>query len=52
MELGAELDWLSIYPGEKEVLYPPLTYLTPLFKQSLKEVPGGMVVTMKANFPS
>jgi len=24
MELGADLRWVSIYPGEAEVLYPPL----------------------------
>ena len=52
MELGAELSWLSLYPAEQEVLYPPLTYITPLFKQSIKEVHGGMVVTMKVSFPS
>jgi hypothetical protein len=26
MSLGAELQWLSAFPGEAEVLYPPLTY--------------------------
>ncbi len=27
--LGAELQWLSAFPGEEEILYPPLTYLEP-----------------------
>ena len=27
--LGAELQWLSAFPGEEEILYPPLTYLAP-----------------------
>ena len=26
---GADISWLSAFPGEKEVLFPPLTYLDP-----------------------
>tara|TARA_B100000795_G_C22620563_1_gene368693 strand:- start:14 stop:790 length:777 start_codon:yes stop_codon:yes gene_type:complete len=26
---GADLQWISTFPGEAEVLYPPLTYLRP-----------------------
>ena len=52
MELGAELDWLSLYPGEAEVLYPPLTFAKPLFRQSIQGLEGGTVVTMKPSFPS
>ncbi len=29
MSMGAELQWISAFPGEAEVLYPPLTYLKP-----------------------
>ena len=29
MSLGADLAWLSAFPGEAEVLYPPLTFLQP-----------------------
>jgi len=29
MERGADVAWLSAFPGEKEVLFPPLTYLSP-----------------------
>ncbi len=29
MSLGAELQWLSAFPGEAEVLFPPLTFLKP-----------------------
>ena len=29
MNTGADLDWVSMYPGEKEVLFPPLTFLEP-----------------------
>lgn len=29
MQVGASLSWLSAFPEEEEVLYPPLTYLQP-----------------------
>ena len=29
MTTGADVQWLSAFPGEAEVLYPPLTYLRP-----------------------
>mmetsp|Transcript_10622 Transcript_10622/g.26265 ORF Transcript_10622/g.26265 Transcript_10622/m.26265 type:complete len:95 (+) Transcript_10622:3-287(+) len=29
MQTGADLQWLSAFPSEAEVLYPPLTYLKP-----------------------
>ena len=29
LEMGAELGWLSAFPQEEEVLYPPLSFLTP-----------------------
>ena len=29
MHYGADLQWVSAFPGEGEVLYPPLTYLQP-----------------------
>jgi hypothetical protein len=29
MQYGADIQWLSAFPGESEVLYPPLTYLQP-----------------------
>ena len=27
LTMGADLKWLSVFPGESEILYPPLTYL-------------------------
>lgn len=30
MSQGADISFLSVYPEEKEVLYPPLTYLRPI----------------------
>ena len=37
MTMGAELQWLSAFPNEKEILYPPLTYLKPTGR---KQVPA------------
>jgi hypothetical protein len=34
MSRGADISWLSVYPGEAEILYPPLTYLK--FERSYK----------------
>lgn len=39
MSHGANISFLSVYPGEKEVLYPPLTYLRPI-KLSRESVGG------------
>lgn len=36
---GADISFLSVYPGEKEVLYPPLTYFRPI--RLYKETIGG-----------
>jgi hypothetical protein len=30
MQRGADLTFLSAFPGEKEYLFPPLTYLQPM----------------------
>ena len=40
-----------MFPGESEVLYPPLTYLKPMFKQSIGGT-DGVVVTVKPSFAS
>ena len=29
MDRGADLQYLSAFPAEKEILFPPLTYLRP-----------------------
>ena len=36
MERGAELTFLSAFPGEREYLFPPLTYLQPVKPPVLK----------------
>jgi hypothetical protein len=51
MERGADLSWLSVFPLEREVLYPPLTFLQPIFKQPIMNS-DGHVVTLKVSFPS
>ena len=51
MELGADISWVSMFPGEAEVLYPPLTYLKPMFKQEIRNL-GGTVITVKPSFPT
>lgn len=49
MSCGADISWLSMYPSEAEILYPPLTYL-----RFTKMVPiknsSGWVVDVKASF--
>ena len=44
MSHGADISFLSVYPGEKEVLYPPLTYLRPI--RISKEMIGTTVYTV------
>ena len=41
MSHGADIGFLSVYPGEKEVLYPPLTYVRPI--RMYEEMIGGVV---------
>ena len=53
MDKGADVSWLSAYPREKEVIYPPLSFMQPLLEQRLKSVPGeAKVITMTVSFPS
>ena len=46
MERGASLRWVSAFPDEDEVLYPPLTYLQPTGRKEQVTVkqPGGEAV--------
>jgi hypothetical protein len=32
LQRGADLKWLSAFPNEEEVLFPPLTYLQPTLR--------------------
>jgi len=29
MQMGADVQWISVFPAEAEVVFPPLTYLQP-----------------------
>lgn len=43
MRRGADISWLSLYPHEKEILYPPLTYLKYLGQRKILNSPGIVV---------
>lgn len=55
MSHGADISFLSVYPEEKEILYPPLTYLGPTRRERSIEVIDGVeyqVVEVKPSFGS
>ena len=41
VQYGADVQWLSAFPGEAEVLYPPLTYLQPTGREDELTGPNG-----------
>jgi hypothetical protein len=43
MSRGADISWLSVYPKEAEVLYPPLTYLKYVRRRKIKNSAGFVV---------
>ena len=43
MTRGADISWLSMYPEEAEILYPPLTYLKPVRKTRIKNSKGYII---------
>merc|ERR1711972_706934 len=45
MQMGADIQWLSVFPGEQEVLFPPLTYLKPICRQPIRGRAHGEVIT-------
>ena len=54
MQRGADLSFLSAFPGEAEVLYPPLTFLKPLGSPQtlLLDAATFDVVDVEPHFPS
>jgi hypothetical protein len=38
MTMGADVQWLSAFPGEAEILYPPLTYLKPTGRKQVVKI--------------
>ena len=53
LQYGAELQWLSAFPGESEVLFPPLTYLQPTGRVQIVTVGSNnfKVVEVTPNIP-
>jgi len=45
-ERGADLSFLSAFPGEVEVLYPPLTHLAPTSDKEIVKSDGGLEFTV------
>ena len=41
MTTGADVRWISAFPGEAEILYPPLTYLKPSGRKETIKVKRG-----------
>jgi len=40
LQRGADLQWLSAFPNESEVLFPPLTYMQPTGRKTEVEIDG------------
>lgn len=40
LQRGADLQWLSAFPSESEVLFPPLTYMQPTGRKQEIEIDG------------
>ena len=57
-DMGAEVHWLSAFPQEKEILYPPLTYLKAIGEKEIITVDKEgakfkfTVVVVKPHMPS
>jgi hypothetical protein len=45
---GANISWLSLYPNESEVLFPPLTFLKYIREMGIKQCAKGNVVEVEA----
>jgi hypothetical protein len=46
LERGADVQWLSMFPGESETLFPPLTFLQRTRTEPQKVVHNGVEVTI------
>jgi hypothetical protein len=45
LSTGADLQWLSVFPGEAEIVYPPLTFLEPTGRtQEVSEMRDGQLL--------
>ena len=55
MERGAELGWLSVFPAEEEVCFPPLTFLDKPSKVGsveIGDVKFRVIEVQKVHFPT
>ena len=46
LERGADVQWLSMFPGESETLFPPLTFLQRTRTPPQEVVNNGVTVTV------
>ena len=53
MQFGADVQWLSAFPAEAEVVFPPLTYLQPTGRTQILEVGDSMfhIVEVEPHLP-
>ena len=54
MDRGSGMSWISVFPHEKEFLFPPITYLRPFNKEAHMFLIGGVftIVSVVAKIPS
>merc|ERR1711920_125499 len=43
MNQGSDISWLSMYPSESEVLFPPLTFLKPVLRRRIRNHDGFVI---------
>ena len=46
-QFGADVSWLSAFPTEEEILYPPLTFLQPIGKVEITTINGMAFTTVE-----
>ena len=46
-ERGADVSYLSCFPDESEILYPPMTHLRPTGKQVVEHVDGATITAVQ-----
>jgi hypothetical protein len=49
LQRGADLQWVSAFPTEAEILYPPLTYLQPTGRTQVVEVDAYRLTIVEVN---
>ena len=54
MNLGIDLTFLSVFPHEREYLYPPLTFLQPTGKKHVLKHEGQVytILEVEPQYPS